>query len=69
MEPWPLPQLDIADGTDGADAGPVMVSALWSVEPEKLEGFLALARELRHLRDVLEPAPGVCIDRRRTNTS
>jgi MFS family permease len=50
VEPWPLPELDIADGTDGADLGPVMVTALWSVQPEKLDDFLAQSRELRRLR-------------------
>jgi MFS family permease len=49
-EPWLLPQLEIPEGTDGADAGPVLVRALWSVEPAKLDDFEALARELRRLR-------------------
>jgi MFS family permease len=46
-EPWLLPQLELQDA---ASAGPVMVTALWAVAPERLEDFLALARQLRRVR-------------------
>ena len=46
-EPWLLPQLE---GADGPDAGPVMVTAVWSVEPARLQDFLALSSELRRVR-------------------
>ena len=43
-EPWALPEVR------DPEAGPVMVSVTWPVQPERLDDFLALAGELRRLR-------------------
>jgi hypothetical protein len=43
-EPWSLPEVE------DPEAGPVMVSVTWVVQPERLDDFLALAGELRRLR-------------------
>jgi hypothetical protein len=43
-EPWALPEVQ------DPEAGPVMVTVTWPVQPESLEDFLALAGELRRLR-------------------
>ena len=43
-EPWYLPEVE------DPEAGPVMVSVTWAVQPERLDDFLALAGELRRLR-------------------
>jgi hypothetical protein len=43
-EPWALPEVR------DPEAGPVMVTVTWAVQPERLDDFLALAGELRRLR-------------------
>jgi hypothetical protein len=43
-EPWALPEVQ------DPEAGPVMVTVTWPVQPERLDDFLALAGELRRLR-------------------
>jgi hypothetical protein len=43
-EPWALPKVE------NVEAGPVMVTVTWAVQPESLDEFLELAGELRRLR-------------------
>jgi MFS family permease len=43
-EPWALPEVR------DPEAGPVMVTVTWPVQPERLDDFLALAEDLRRLR-------------------
>ena len=43
-EPWALPEVQ------DPEAGPVMVTVTWPVQPERLDDFLALAEDLRRLR-------------------
>jgi MFS family permease len=47
VDAWLLPTPEL---TDGADAGPVMVTVVWPVDPAKLDTFLGLARQLRQVR-------------------
>jgi hypothetical protein len=45
-EPWPLPDLDRADD----NAGPVLVTVEWPVQPSQVARFLELEPELRRIR-------------------